>query len=107
MNVQTKIKAGAIQVNHTQRVKPKGIKVNTQVKAGGIFYALWHPDRFRNSVLYDPSPGVDGVRGSTLMQHLAYVANRKDVWYVANGWLYSYRYVAENACVEAGRLGDR
>jgi S-adenosylmethionine synthetase len=24
------------------------------------------------------------------------VANRKDVWYVANGWLYSYRYVAEN-----------
>ena len=68
---------------------------------GGIFYALWHPDRFLNSVVYDPRPGVEGVRGSTLMQHLAHVANRKDVWYVANGWLYAYRYVAENARVSA------
>jgi hypothetical protein len=65
-------------------------------RAGGVFYALWHPDRFLNSVLYDPAPGKDGQCGSTLMQHLAHVANRKDVWYVANGWLYSYRYVAEN-----------
>ena len=68
-------------------------------QAGGIFYALRHPDRFRNSVLYDPRPGIDGVQGSMLMQYLAYVANRKDVWYVANGWLYSYHYVAENARV--------
>jgi hypothetical protein len=70
--------------------------------SGGIFYALWHPDRFRNSVLYDPRPGVEGRQGSTLMQHLAHVANRKDVWYVANGWLYSYRFVAENVRVSAG-----
>lgn len=70
-------------------------------QAGGIFYALWHPDRFRNSVVYDPSPGVDGVHGSTLMQHLAHVANRKDIWYVANGWLYCYHYVSENARVAA------
>lgn len=76
-------------------------------RAGGIFHALWHPDRFRNSVLYDPRPGVDGARGSTLMQHLAHVANRKDLWYVANGWLYSYRYVAENARVTAGRQTRR
>ena len=68
-------------------------------QAGGIFYALWHPDRFRNSVLYDPRPGIDGVQGSTLIEHLAYVANRNDVWYVANGWLYSYHYVAENVQV--------
>jgi len=68
-------------------------------QSGGIFYGLWHPDRFRNSVLYDPRPGVDGVQGSTLMQHLAHVANRNDVWYVANGWMYSYRYVAENVKV--------
>jgi hypothetical protein len=72
-------------------------------RAGGIFYALWHPDRFRNSVLYDPRPGIDGVRGSTLMHHLAYVANRNDVWYVANGWLYSYRYVAENVKVSGAK----
>ena len=66
---------------------------------GGIFYGLWHPDRFKNSVIYDPRPGVEGKEGSTLMQHLAYVANRKDVWYVANGWLYCYRYVAEHVKV--------
>jgi len=72
---------------------------DTVCQAGGIFYALWHPDRFRNSVVYDPRPGIDGQQGSTLMQHLAHVANRKDVWYVANGWLYSYRHVAENARV--------
>ncbi|MCX7425377.1 MAG: hypothetical protein NTW96_07090 [Planctomycetia bacterium] len=71
-------------------------------QAGGIFYALWHPDRFRNSVLYDPRPGIEGVQGSTLMQHLTHVAHQKDVWYVANGWLYSYRYVAENA-----RVGEK
>jgi len=72
-------------------------------QSGGIFYALWHPDRFRNSVIYDPRPGVDGQQGSTLVQHLAHVANRKDVWYVANGWLYSYRYVAQSARVAVKR----
>jgi len=73
------------------------------VAGGGVFYALWHPDRFKNSIIYDPRPGIDGQQGSTLMQHLTHVANRKDVWYVANGWMYSYRYVAENARVSAGR----
>ncbi len=68
-------------------------------RAGGIFYALWHPDRYDSSVLYDSRPGKDGVQGSTLVQHLAHVARLKDVWYVANGWLYSYRYVAEHASV--------
>jgi hypothetical protein len=64
---------------------------------GGIFYAMWHSDRYRNSVIYDPRPGVEGMEGSTLMHHFAHLAGRRDVWYVANGWLYSYRYVAENA----------
>jgi hypothetical protein len=64
---------------------------------GGIFYAMWHADRYQNSVLYDTRPGVDGEAGSTLMQHFAHVANRRDVWYVANGWLYCYRYVAQHA----------
>jgi hypothetical protein len=44
----------------------------------------------------------NGRQGSTLMQHLAHVANRKNLWYVANGWMYSYRYVAERARVTAG-----
>lgn len=69
-------------------------------RRGGIFYAMWHADRYRNSVIYDPRPGVDGVAGSTLMQHFAHVANRPDVWYTANGWLYSYRYVAQNAVIQ-------
>lgn len=67
--------------------------------AGGVCYAMWHPDRYLNSVLHDPRSGKDGVQGSTLVQHLSHVANRKDVWYVANGWLYSYRYVAEHVFV--------
>jgi hypothetical protein len=66
---------------------------------GGIFYAMWHADRYQNSVLYDPRPGEDGVAGSTLMQHFAHVANRRDVWYVANGWLYCYRFVAQHVQV--------
>lgn len=69
-------------------------------RGGGIFYAMWHSDRYQNSVIHDMRPGVDGERGSTLMQHFAHVANRKDVWYVANGWLYSYRYVAQNVKVD-------
>ncbi len=68
-------------------------------QAGGIFYAMWHADRYQNSVIYDLRPGVDGKVGSTLMQHLTHVANRKNVWYVANGWLYSYRYVAQHVVV--------
>jgi len=71
---------------------------------GGIFYAMWHSDRYQNSVIHDPRPGVDGIAGSTLIQHLSYVAGQKDIWHVANGWLYSYRYAAENArVVEGGR----
>ena len=66
---------------------------------GRIFYAMWHADRYQNSVLYDSRPGVSGVAGSTLMQHFSHVANRRDVWYVANGWLYCYRYVAQHAKV--------
>jgi hypothetical protein len=69
-------------------------------RSGGIFYGLWHPDRFRNSVVYDPRPGVEGREGSTLLAHLRHVAGRPDVWYVANGWLYSYRYVAEHVRVK-------
>jgi len=67
--------------------------------AGGVCYAMWHPDRYLNSAIHDPRPGRDGVQGSTLVQHLRHVANRKDVWYVANGWLYSYRYIAEHATI--------
>ena len=65
-----------------------------------VLYAMFHSDRYRNTVIYDPRPGVDGEQGSSLMAHLGYVSGRPDVWYVANGWLYSYRYVAERLVVE-------
>jgi hypothetical protein len=68
-------------------------------RQGQIFYAMWHPNRYSNSVIHDPRPPVEGVQGSSLIQHLAHVAHRKDVWYVTNGWLHCYRYVAENAKV--------
>lgn len=66
---------------------------------GGIFYAMWHSDRYQNSVIHDPRPGVDGESGSSLIQHFAHVANRHDVWYVANGWLYAYHFAAQHARV--------
>jgi len=47
---------------------------------------------------------VDGVAGSTLMLHFTHVANRRDVWYVANGWLYSYRFGAQHAKVSRASL---
>ena len=68
-------------------------------RAGQIFYAMWHPDRYRNSVIHDPRQPIEGAQGSSLIQHLAHVAGRHDVWYVANGWLHCYRYVAEHAQV--------
>jgi hypothetical protein len=80
---------------------------DTVYNNGGIFYAMFHPDRYSNSVIYDTRPGVDGVNGSSLMQHLSYVANRTDVWYVANGWMYSYHYVAENAVVTGAQLDSQ
>jgi len=65
----------------------------------GIFYAFYHADRYENSVLFDTLPGINGKQGSSLMKHFEYLANRPDVWYVANGWLYSYHAVAENVSV--------
>jgi hypothetical protein len=68
-------------------------------RAGQICWAMWHPDRYSNSVIHDPRPPIEGVQGSSLIQHLAHVARRPDVWYVSNGWLHCYRYVAEHAQV--------
>lgn len=68
-------------------------------RQGQIFYAMWHPDRYSNSVIYDARQPVEGVQGSSLIQHLSHIAHHEDVWYVANGWLYCYRYVAEHAQV--------
>lgn len=65
----------------------------------GVFYAMWHSDRYQNSVIHDLREGIEGQQGSTLMQHFAHVAAQRDVWHVANGWLFSYRYVAENVQV--------
>jgi hypothetical protein len=95
-----------------QRRKPYGRYYAADVQAlnaafdevyrkSGIFYAMWHPDRYRNSAIHDPRPGIDGVQGSSLIQHLTHLAHRKDVWYVPNGWLYCYRYVTEHAHVQA------
>ena len=57
------------------------------------------PFGHQNSVIHDARPSRDGEQGSTLLEHLKRVAQRKDLWYAANGWLYCYRWVAENAIV--------
>jgi len=58
---------------------------DTVYNSGGIFYAMWHSDRYQNSVIHSTDPPVEGVSGSSLMQHFEHVANRNDMWYVANG----------------------
>jgi hypothetical protein len=73
--------------------------LTTVYNNGGIFYAMWHPDRYTNSVIYDNRAPIDGKQGSSLMQHLSNISGRTDVWYVANGWLYDYRLAAENVNV--------
>ncbi len=72
---------------------------DTVYNSGGIFYGMWHSDRYSNSIIHSTDTPVEGVSGSSFMQHLAHVANRNDVWYVANGWLHAYRMVAQNARV--------
>jgi hypothetical protein len=47
---------------------------------GGIFYAMFHSDRYDNSVIYDTRPGIDGVQGSSLMVHWEYVSGRPEVY---------------------------
>ena len=72
-------------------------------RKGHIFYAMWHPDRYRNSAIHDARPPIKVIQGSSLIQHLGHVARRNDVWHVANGWLHCYRYVAGHAQVERQR----
>jgi hypothetical protein len=84
---------------YRQDVESLDAAFETVYRAGQIFYAMWHPDRYRNSVIHDARQPIEGKQGSSLIQHLAHVAGRRDVWYVPNGWLHCYRYVAEHAQV--------
>jgi len=72
---------------------------DTVYNNGGIFYELFHAEDYGNKIMYSLDPPVDGVSGSTLMQHWNYVSNRNDVWYTAFGWLYSYKMAADNVTV--------
>jgi hypothetical protein len=50
-------------------------------KNGGIYHLMVHP------------PNVDWSEGQYAQQHLDYIKEKKDVWYVGFGSLYAYRYV--------------
>ena len=56
----------------------------------GVMFAMWHADRYSNNV-------INKLSDSSLVSILSYISNRKDVWYVANGWLMSYYKVSEDA----------
>lgn len=64
----------------------------------GIYFAMWHSDRYNASSVNNDTI-VDGHYGSSLLAILNYTTNRNDVWYVANGWLSQYHKTAENATV--------
>ena len=59
---------------------------DTVYTAGGIHLIYSHP---RNH---------DWVTGA-IVQHLSYIANRSDVWYVGFGQLYAYHYMEERNVV--------
>ena len=79
---------------------------DTVYNNGGIFYMLYHSEIYRNEIIYSLDPPVDGISGSTLMQHWNHVANRTDLWYVAIGWLYSYKMVADRVTVVVTTCDD-
>ena len=55
---------------------------DTVYNAGGIFHVFCHP-RSHNWT------------SGAIVQHLSYVANRSDIWYVGFGHLYAYHYMKE------------
>ncbi|MEW5799604.1 MAG: T9SS type A sorting domain-containing protein [Bacteroidota bacterium] len=53
---------------------------NSIVAAGGVYHLMWHPQ-----VIYPDR------NKKYLHQHLDYISNRNDIWYVNYGHLYLYR----------------
>lgn len=65
---------------------------------GSMYFAMYHSDRYSNPIINNDTI-IDGHYGSTFVDILNYTANRKDVWYVANGWLAQYEMVKDNVIV--------
>ncbi len=67
---------------------------DTVYDAHGVMFAMWHADRYSNNI-------INNLGNSSLVSILNYSANRKDVWYAANGWLMMYKIGYENSTVDA------
>ena len=73
---------------------------------GQIYHLMWHSAQETTPGCY----GVDYTAGSYFHQHLDYIKDKKDVWYVGFGHLYLYHYVKERNIVtvtsSGGSSGD-
>ena len=63
-------------------------KFDSVKSAGGIYHLMCHPEN------------VDWSENEYAIEHLDYIKEKKDVWYVGFGALYQYRYVCVQADVE-------
>jgi hypothetical protein len=63
-------------------------KFDSVKNAGGIYHLMCHPE------------DVDWSENEYAIEHLDYIKDKKDVWYVGFGALYQYRYVCVQADVD-------
>jgi len=68
---------------------------------GKIYHLFWHTAQETTSGCY----GVDYTEGSYFHQHLDYIKDRKDVWYVAFGHLYVYHYLQSRNIITVTSYG--
>ncbi len=66
-------------------------KFNTVIDAGGIYHFWMHP----HSISWSP--------GSRILDHLDYIKERTNIWYVGFGHLYLYHYIADQDKVEVAK----
>ncbi len=68
---------------------------------GKIYHLMWHSPQETTSGCW----GVDYTEGSYFHQHLDYIKEKKDVWYVAFGHLYLYHYVKDRNIISVTPYG--
>lgn len=65
--------------------------------AGGIYHLMYHPSNISSA---------DWDSGGYAHEHLDYIQDKKDVWYVGFGALYMYHYVQERGQVTVTTYGS-
>ncbi len=85
--------AGTVWIDSVTVAEPLNEVFDSVCESGGIHHMMCHP----RYVIWE---------GGAVAEHLDYVANRADVWYVGFGHLYAYHYMDErHVIVHSGVVG--